>query len=310
MLFILGIERSATTWVANLMEAHPATRVYVEPLSIYTSRFKQWPDRFQEITDPEEKARYFKSEFAILKQHKEWLLTKWSQSRYAWQFDLWFSNLLVRKKIATETAIDFSEINFHRKAQQCVEKYDEIELEIIKELRLNFNAHIIADIDANAKILVVIRNLFANIRSILKHINQGSLVELKSLLEEFYGDVNEDTVYKYWKDSYNHLLEKLDQTGVEYLILQHSELIKNHEQGVKKMCDIAGLSDSAPILNYLFASNRKGAGIHDTNRDHAELLKGNKRAKDEVWPKIQAIYEHSDLHPKLQQIIIEQKRGS
>lgn len=299
MLFILGIERSATTWVANLMEAHPATRVYVEPMSIYTARFKQWPDRFEEIADTEEKARYFKSEFHILKQHKEWLFTKCFQSPIAWQFDLWLSNLLVRKKMATEAARDFSEINFHRKAQPSVKKSDEIELEIIKELRLNFNAHIIADIDKKARVLIVVRNLFANIQSILNHISQGSLIELKSLLLEHYGDINEVTVYEYWRDSYNQLLKKLDQSGIEYLILQHTELIKNPEQQVQKLCDIAGLSDSAPILNYLTESNKKGAGIHNTNRDHAALLKRNKRAKKEVWPKIQTMYERSDLHPKL-----------
>jgi hypothetical protein len=307
MLFILGIERSATTWVANLLEAHPATRVYVEPMSIYTSRFKQWPDRFQEITETEEKARYFISEFLILKQHKEWLLTKWFENRYAWQFDLWFSNFLVRKKIATEAARDFSEINFHRKTQLSVSKSDKIELEVLKELRLNFNAHIIDEIDANATILIVVRNLFANIQSILKHIHQGGLTELKLLLVRYYGVINEKSVYKYWRDSYNHLLEKLSQSSAEYLILQHTQLIKYPEQQVQKLCDIAGLSNSAPILNYLTNSNRNGVGIHNTNRNHADILKRNKRVKEEVWPKIQTIYDNSNLHPKLQQIIKEQE---
>lgn len=302
MVFILGIERSATTWIANLIEAHPTTSVYVEPMSIYTARFKQWPDRFEEITDSETKAKYFKSEFQISKKHKEWLFTKWFQNPLAWQFDLWLSNFLVRKKIATEAARDFSEINFHRKAQLGVAKSDETKLEVIKELRLNFNAHIIADIDKKARVLVVLRDMFANIQSILKHISQGSLIELKSLLLEHYGHINAETVYNYWKDSYNQLLEKLDQSGVEYLIIQHTELIKNPEREVLKLCNIVGLSDSVPILNYFTESNTEGAGIHSTNRDHAELLKTNKRAKEEVWPKLHTIYEHSDLHPELQQI--------
>lgn len=307
MLFILGIERSATTWVSNLMEAHPATSVYVEPMSIYTARFKKWPERFTEIRDTEEKARYFRSEFDILKQHKEWLFTKWFRHPKAWQFDLWLSNLLVRKRMASEAARDFSEINFHRKAQPSVVKYDQVELEVIKELRLNFNAHIIADIDRQARVLVVVRNLFANIQSILNHINQGSLVELQSLLVEHYGNINQETVFKYWRDSYNHLLEKLDQSGVEYLILQHTELIKNSVQQVKKICNFVGLADSAPILNYLTESNKKGAGIHNTNRDHKELLIRNQRAKKEIWPSIQNTFEYSDLHPKLRQIIAEQE---
>lgn len=303
MLFILGIERSATTWVSNLMEAHPSTKVYVEPMSVLTARYKHWPNRFKKITDLNSKAGYFRDEFKLIREHKTWLLTSFSSSAFAWKFDLWFSNWLVRKQMASEAARDFSEVNFHRKAQLKVDKDDQAALEIIKELRLNFNAQIISQIDPNARVLVVVRNVFANIQSILSHIEKGNLIELKSLLLEKDGDITAKSIYAYWRDSYNQLLQKLDEVNTPYMLLDHTELIQNPKSTIREISNLAGLSDIEPILNYFWDSNTEGKGIHNTNRRHEDLLTQNRKAKEEILPQIEDVLVISELYPTLQGIV-------
>ncbi|WP_441000355.1 sulfotransferase [Fodinibius sp. SL11] len=303
MVFILGIERSATTWVSNLLEAHPDTCVYVEPMSAITARFKEWPDRFEQIEDVKQKADYFNSEFEILKRHKNWMLTNVSSNALAWQFDLWLSNWLVRKQLATEAARDFSEINFHRKTQPFVKKNKELKIEVIKELRLNFNPAIIRHIDNSARVLVIVRDIFANIESILNHIEQGNLAELKQVLLKHYGQINAEIIYKYWRDSYNSLFKGLEDYNIEYMTLEHTAFIQYPECEINNLCTFVQIDDSNSILNYLYQSNKKGKGIHNTNRSHDALQKRNTKAKKKVWPKIRHLVNIEELHPELRKIV-------
>lgn len=299
MIFILGIERSATTWVSNLLEAHPQTRVFVEPLSVLTARFTDWPDRFEVIENRQAMADYFHREFQILKSHKTWLLTRWFSHRKAWQFDLWLSNLLVRKNLAGEAARDFSEINFHRKTQLQVQKDYPVKYEVTKELRLNFNGELISHIEPEAVVLVVVRDVFANIRSINQHLNKGHLGELRASLTKKYGQPNLRILYRYWRDSYNSLLEALDKTNTSYLVVDHTALVKDPDSWVQKIGTFTDLGETQTMLQYVKKSNRQGSGIHNTNRSHRILLKQNEEAKKEVFPRIKQIFDPNELHPAL-----------
>lgn len=299
MIFILGIERSATTWISNLLESHPGTNVYVEPMSELTARFKEWPDRFVPIENTEEKAKYFKSEFEIIKNHKRWLLTTVFSHRYAWTFDLWLSNYLVRKQVATEAAKDFSEINFHRKAQPAVSKRGDRQVDVIKELRLNFNPHVIPLIDPDARIIVVIRNVFATIQSIQHHLARGNLAELHRALQKQYGNVHEQTIFRYWRDSYNSLFEHLDNMKMPHYTLHQTRFMMNPEEEATRMCNFVDLPDPESILLYLKKSNREGEGIHNTNRDHTLLLKQNEEAREAIQPVIKDELDESEFHPNV-----------
>src|SRR5699024_11374203 len=84
MIFVLGIERSATTWVSNILDMHPGTELFMEPLSANISGFKDWPNRFKKIQDLSDKAHYFREEFEQLKKRKRFLLTRISDTNLAW----------------------------------------------------------------------------------------------------------------------------------------------------------------------------------------------------------------------------------
>ncbi len=303
MLFILGIERSATTWVSNLIDAHPAVRVYVEPLSHFTSRFKEWPDRFEKLNHLQEKAAYFKKEFEVIKQRRRWLLTRFSDSPKAWRADMKLSEFLIRKKLANSAINDFYEINFHRKNRLQPKGKETAHLEAIKELRLNFNAEVIPFIDANARVIVVVRDMAANVQSILKYIENGGLAELKKLLIDHYGSVNVETVFKYWRDSYNELLHQLEKDKTPCFTLNHTHLMREPEHAIQAVCGFIGLKNPGPIINYFKQSNREGAGLHNTNRDHKMLLEQNRKARQEVYPHIQKLMDESELHFRLQNAI-------
>lgn len=303
MIFILGIERSATTWLSNLIDAHPSTNVFVEPMSDFTARFKKWPDRFEQIEDLEQRANYFLSEMDIIRKHKKWLFTQWSQSKNAWQFDLWLSNYLVRKGIAGESARDFSEINFHRKGEAPITKDRVLTTEVIKELRLNFNARLIPHLGSGNKVLVSVRDFAANIQSIIKQIKQGNLSELHSLLLNYYGSVDEKTAYRYWLESYNTLIGDLEEADIPHIIANHNELLKNPEHTIEQLSDFIGLEHPQAILDYLRSTDTSGQGLHNTNRQHSKLLEQSRLAREEILPKLEGIFEIDELHPELRKIV-------
>ena len=209
MIFILGIERSATTWVANIVDHHPATEVYIEPLSCFTSRFKKWPGRFVYLENFDNKSAYFKKQFALIAKNKHLFCTRFSNSREAWAIDLYLSDILVRKNMAGNRIKDFNELNFHRKDQRFFVKKEPPLHTVIKEVRLNFNAGLIAAIDAEAKVLIPIREMASCVRSILSQLEQGHLVELKKQLVQKYDTISPQTIARYWYDSDYYLWFRL-----------------------------------------------------------------------------------------------------
>lgn len=304
MIFIAGIERSASTWVSNLLESHPDTEVFMEPLSVFTTRFQKWPNRFEVIDDPDEKASYFRSELSVLKGRKRWLLTRLSEQSAAWNIDLTLAEFLVRKNLASDHLTDFFELNFHRKdSYQWFPKSDSGRVDVVKTLRMNFNPLLFERIDPASKVIITVRDMASNVRSILKQMEQGNLSELETVLAEKYGSVNVNTVFRYWRDSYNSLFSYTDSAATEIYIFDHTEMLFNPEKIVHELMEFTGLKKSRSVQSYLEASNRSGQGIHNTNRSHSKLLNQIEQDKEYIYPRIDESLLSTDLHPQLEKRI-------
>lgn len=307
-IFIVGIERSASTWVSNLIDSHPDTEVFMEPMSIFTTRFTQWPDRFKKIANPDERAKYFRRELQILKERKRWLLTQVSDQSIVWNIDLTLAEFLVRKKIASDLIIDFYELNFHRKnSYQYIPKSEMPRLDVVKSLRLNFNPDLILQIDPSAKLIITLRDMASNLRSILKQFERGHLSELRELLNERYGNVDEATVFDYWRESYNSLFHYVDNSSLPYFVFDHTKMLLNPNQVIKDLLDFIGLQKAESVINYLEASNRKGQGIHNTNRSHEELLQQTKLDRKHIYPLLEQKLNNCKLHPYLHKAVHQEK---
>lgn len=300
MVFVLGIERSATTWLSNILDMHPASELYMEPLSQNISRFKEWPDRFTNIEDKSAKANYFYNEFLHLKNRKRFLFSKISDADWAWKTDMETAQKLWK---ISPFARDFFELNFHRRQTTGYPPKSDNPLQIIKEVRLNFNAPVIKQIDQKVRVVVILRNYAATVQSIQKQIKKGNLKELSQLLKDKYGDTDTESVFEYWAQSYNTLLHDLDSEKINYLLVEHEDLITAGSNTVDKILDFLGLDSASSVYKYLQASNKSGSGKHSTNRSHAEVLEQNRQAERTIYPQLAERIARTKFHPTLQNSI-------
>src|SRR5699024_7018333 len=252
MVFILGIERSATTWVANIVDCHPQAEVFMEPLSRYTSGFKAWPDRFVRIDDSERMATMFASEFEKLKKHKRFFFSRWFNQPWAWRVDFSLADA-ARKKIQVNRVEDFLELNFHRRSEVFFLPKEPTPDTVIKELRLNFNASIIRQLDKASTIIMVVRDMASNICSMQKQLDEGNLVELKQALFNRYGTIDYESLCNYWWESYRSLLHSLDQLGMNYLIIDHTDLLTDTKTTVEQLFQFMGCEVPQQALCYINA---------------------------------------------------------
>lgn len=305
MIFILGIERSATTWVANILDHHPKTDVFIEPLSQFNSRFNQWPDRFTKLENIKHMAGYFFVEIDSLKKHRRFLLTRFADAPFAWRTDLSLAQFLTQKQLATSSTKDFLELNFHRKGlENTISKLPPFQM-VVKELRLNFNAELIYQIEKKAKALVVIREPASCIRSILNQIEKGNLVELKSSLKKHYSKITPQTVCKYWIESYSALIGTLQEQPIPYKIVSHTSLLKKTNIVVDGLFHFLDLSLTAEVKRFLQLSNQTGSGKHSTKRNRKNLLIQMKEDRDIIYPKIKQELQQIRSHPILKQFVEE-----
>jgi len=300
MIFIAGIERSASTWVSNLLESHPDTEVFMEPLSVFTTRFQSWGGRFETIDDLNQKAGDFHSELSVLKGRKRWLLTRFTEQSAAWNLDLTLAEFLVRKNIATDHVTDFYELNFHRKdSYQWIPKSDTDRVDVVKTLRLNFNPLLFELIDPDSRLIITLRDMASNVRSIMSQFERGNLSELEAAIMKEYGSIDVESVFKYWRDSYNSLFRYVDTASIPVSVFDHTQMLKYPEDALNILMDFTGLKPSRSVNDYVKASNRSGEGIHNTDRSHSKLLKQIEKDREFIYPKIKELMASSDLHPEI-----------
>lgn len=300
MVFVLGIERSSSTWLSNILDMHPGTEVYMEPLSENTSRFTHWPSRFEIIDDLPSKARYFREEFEQLKKRKRFIFSRLSDKSLAWKVDI----MLARRLWGISgRARDFFELNFHRAEVKMFPPKSQKTVTVIKELRLNFNAALIPQIDPDAKVVVILRNFASNIRSIEHQIEAGNLRGLAAILKKRYDNADIRTIFDYWATSYNTLLSDLDEHNVDYLLVKQEDLIQREKPTIDGLLEFLDLQPSAILYDYVSASNKSGKGKHSTNRDHESILKKDQQAEKELRPLLEEQISKMNLHPLLKEHI-------
>ena len=300
-IFILGVERSGTTWLSNILESHPQTDVFMEPLSIHISYFSKWPNRFVDIIEKEIYAQYFIKEFDKLKKRKRLFLSKIKDARINWDIDYFLASK-INDRIPNSYMRDFLELNFHRFGNDFHFYKQNVKKKVIKELRLNFNPDIIKYINNSAKILVIIRPFWSTIMSIKNNSEKGRLVELNKLLKNVVSSNNLYINYfDYWLNSYNSLLYKLDQTHMEYHVIYHDALIANHNR-IMDIFNYLNLDWNSNVSKYLEYSIQRGVGSQNTNRDPEQLKKKEESYKNFIYKELNSYIcktKSHNLHPNL-----------
>jgi hypothetical protein len=311
-IYVLGVERSGSTWLANIFDSSPSTLFFMEPFSAYAEIFEGWDrllywsdcsqteiqrlrDNFDRLYD----AKYFGWErhdsSPIVRRLTASLLDLHAGVSQA---------LLARPKATVER---YRELNLNRKSNPEVysfRKHASPEAVVIKELRLNFKIAALTRLQPNPRFIVIIRNPVSQIGSMLRLFEKGKLHELRRTLSNFVEAVGQmqrfrrfqevldeldaesmvETAVAYWFLNYVTLLEDLESRACDYRVIKHEELSESPLDVARDIFDWSGLAFGPQTRDYLEASSRSddsASSAVDTSRNSRQYYKKTYRRVDE-----------------------------
>lgn len=284
-LFILGVERSGSTWLANLLDASPAVEAFMEPFSEEAHIFRGFPDRLTYMGSCSDQLRdQLQAQFARLPEMKYYgwedrEAPAWRR-RTNWRYQQWLL-ATVNKSLGQRTGwaeFRYRELNLNRNSNPRVfdfEKTSPPELEVIKELRVNLKVRVLREVFPQARFIVILRNPLAQIRSMLRLFERDALVYLRHYLGSFFevgstidrlrpfveaAETVDDSLrdapimlraVAYWFANYGLLLEDLEATGADFMTVRHEALSESPMQVTERLYDFAGLEFSDQTREYV-----------------------------------------------------------
>ena len=291
-IFILGCERSGTTWLANALDAHAGVLFFMEPFADYIEIFSDIPQRNVYINQPnDEQLKSISSGFSRLKNMKYPLLYDIGRPLVLKKIDqtifnlleMFFRNLrlikvpiLIQRYIALN--LNTSCISIHHQ----VKKHKQVFVQVIKELRLNFKIRLISKIFPDAMFLVSIRHPGAQISSIKRLLSLGTLAELRKNLTVFLKDIDQvprfekydpiidrygksgqidNILILWWLINYEVLFEDLEKADLRWRLVEHEKISQSPEKEARSIFDFCHLDFSCDVGKYLIRSSRR--------RDHS-----------------------------------------
>jgi hypothetical protein len=331
-IFILGCERSGSTWLLNILDSSPFTISYMEPFADYAGIFPGFPQRFTYLSDVNEaQTAWVKQKFDTLYGIKYGFFHKPGYWPSIKKLDRAYVNVIKKvnqvaglglsKKIEQYELLNLTEIDFRKRAKK------EINQIIIKELRLNFKTSLIKPLFPDSRIVVAIRNPVLQIDSILKNFRKNGLGELKRSLLFFENELINTPRFKsysshikgfsgrdiveqlaiYWLIIYNTLVEDLDKLMLAYIIANNDAISVDPEVEIKKILEFCEIDIDNQILEYLTKSTTVVTNINnsiDTNRRSKEYyLRRVKELDTSLIDRIQAIINGELLSDKLRPIL-------
>lgn len=313
-VFLLGAERCGSTWVANILDAHPDVELWMEPFADYAGLFPAVPGRnvwLGEATPELEAAiregfaalpglkyplfhrrggspRLQRAEQALLRTVQRWLRQGLHLNPRA----------LARYELLQLNAIETPVGRLTRKRPAPL-------VEVTKELRLNFKAGLLRDCFPRARFVVVLRHPGAQVASILSWMGRGRLGELARALEAFGARLRgqdrlapferaltdlpaartlEGTLVAWWGVSYSVLLGDLGARGAYHRVLRHERLCDATSDEVAALLAFVGLPADPAVDRYVdwsSATNPKGGSPTETVRHSAESSRAAIRSVSE-----------------------------
>jgi hypothetical protein len=293
-LFILGVERCGSSWLANIFDSSPATLLYAEPFAPFNRVFPGWPERLQPLaslpralTDvlDDGTTRLFGYKYPLFDGPDAGALAHGATSALFAAHELFAR--LARLPTAPK-ALRYRQLRFPAEHNALrFSKRTPADLVVVKELRLNFQTGAIRGMWPEAKFVVVLRDPLAQLASILGLLRKGSLSQLAELLRVFpevalgqrrfarfraqleaasAGSTVERAV-AYWFVNYTVLIEDLADAGAS--VLRHEDLSADAANVTARLFGFAGLDYGSPTASYVEASTqteRKGVSPWDTTR--------------------------------------------
>ncbi len=214
LLFILGTQRSGTTWLSNIFDSHPDCLHFYEPFAPAYGLFPYFPEEFQFVEPPSPYlAERLRADVPALVAKRSRLFDPVHASRREFLFEARVMGALEAlnrylKSEHLQFAAQFNLLHLNRIGQEpfaWFEKSETIRLRAIKDVRLYFKVLLLADVFPDARFLHVLRHPAAVLSSMDRYLKQGRLVEIRDNIHLFADTVREQRRF----ESYDGLLARV-----------------------------------------------------------------------------------------------------
>ena len=340
--FILGCERSGSTWLSNICDAHPATEFFMEPFADYANIFPGFPHRNLYVSGGSKAlTELIREGYGSLSKLKYPFLHTRDGPKIWKTVDTLLvsavSKISVLKLFEPSTRLDqYNLLHLNQAAgrhhsEQGKNKY--IDIFITKELRLNFKLKLINEAFPGAKYIVITRNPRAQLSSILKLFEKGNLGELQRSLFSFreyviltsrfakYHDVvrglqESDLIgmlVLWWIINYETVILDCKDLNTDYLVVQHENLSENPIGVVGYILELLDLDMPKNVEDYIAISTTHSRVIKsavDTIRDSKSYYKNAiQNAREEVIVKIHETAMKLEIIPEISHYFADSDRS-
>jgi hypothetical protein len=302
VLLVLGTERSGSTWLANILDAHPEVDLLMEPFAAFARFFPGLPGReVRAGTGDAELVEVVRRGLALAAAHKHPLLYRPGRPPRLRSLDA----RLARAVRAAARGLRrppplwlrrFELLNLNAAALPARElpaKHTAPATLALKELRLNFKVGLLAAALPQARIAAIVRGPTAQIASIERLLGRGHLADLAQSLPRIHATVaahpsfaryaalaaaidpaadRTSALALWWLVQNQTLLADLRRSGLPHLVVRHEELCAAPDRGAEALLGFAGLAPAPGVLRFVrWSSSGEGdpASPVDTRRPSA-----------------------------------------
>lgn len=194
IVFLLGTQRSGTTWLANIFDASPHTLLFMEPFAPAYSLFPQFPEPslFMKQSSPALDKFLRQEALDRLLKYKS-LFFPCSVTASTWfRVDMFLSRLISKFGIFVPQFLfdrtrKFNLLNLNRTDRNYPVFHKEAlpSTWVIKELRLAGKIPVLRSAYPQARFVVIIRHPAATVHSIMSWFQRHRLGELRQVLDTY-----------------------------------------------------------------------------------------------------------------------------
>lgn len=298
LVFILGTQRSGTTWLANIFDSHPDCLHFYEPFAPAYGLFPYMPREFVFVEPPADVlATRLRSDFAHLVDHRSRLFDPVHATRRQFLFEAWLMGKLetLNRRVQwrhLDFAAQFNLLHLNRLGQSppaYFAKSAAPSVTAVKEVRVYFKVLFLAATFPQAKFIHVVRHPAAVVSSMDTFLKRGRLVEINANIRRFADTVGaqqrfnayapllagvrgaalEDQLAAYWRIANESIVEQFRAIEGRTFSLVYEDLATDPLARVRDLFAWCGLSMPASTDAYVresstSRSDRKTA--LDTNR--------------------------------------------
>ena len=336
--FILGCERSGSTWLSNVLDAHPGIEFFMEPFADYTGLFPGFPSRnLYAEHHSDAMANAVSTGYDNLAGIKYPLFYSRKRSLRWKKVDKFIIDLytLIGKcqhfsapdRVKQFELLNLNSVNTPIKWQ--VEKNEVPALVVTKELRLNFKVGLLHRVFPQAKYIIVVRHPGAQVASIMKLFERGNLGEFRRSLLSLYAhllaysrfdkysnyykcldgeNATHEMLLLWWLINYETIIEDCKRYKVDYRIVYNEDLSEHPEEEYRQIFSFLELDYTQDVQAYISHSTtgptgKSSAAVFSPVNTVRDSSKHSKECisniDDGLKRGISSLYEHFDVIDEL-----------